>query len=116
MVAEIKEQIQAYCKLRFTENELQYLDSIKWIKGGYVDFLRLWSPRYEDFTITTDGDCGLSIETAGTFSEFGLRRRLSAEAHELVVEKFSHLNDTMHSLSKFIGTSNVYLAKKFGLK
>lgn len=168
MVAEIKEQIQAYCKLRFTEDELQYLDSIKWIKGSYVDFLRLWQPRYEDFTITTDGECGLSIETAGTwlntslyeiptlaivnevyfrmaynynellesfkerlnikfenlksghwyagtFSEFGLRRRLSSEAQELVVEKFSHLNDTMHSPSRFIGTSNVYLAKKFGL-
>ena len=56
MVDEIKEQIQAYCKLRFTEDELQYLDSIKWIKGSYVDFLRLWQPRYEDFTITTDGD------------------------------------------------------------
>lgn len=168
MVAEIKEQIQAYCKLRFTEDELQYLDSIKWIRGSYVDFLRLWSPRYEDFTITNDGACGLSIEVegtwlntsmyeiptltivnevyfrmaydyndlldsfkerldikfenlksghwyAGTFSEFGLRRRLSAEAQELVVEKFSHLNDTLHSASRFIGTSNVYLAKKFGL-
>lgn len=168
MVAEIKEQIQAYCKLRFTEDELQYLDSIKWIRGSYVDFLRLWSPRYEDFTITNDGACGLFIEVegtwlntsmyeiptlaivnevyfrmaydyedllesfkerlntkfknlksghwyAGTFSEFGLRRRLSAEAQELVVEKFSHLNDTLHSASRFIGTSNVYLAKKFGL-
>lgn len=168
MVAEIKEQIQAYCKLRFTEDELQYLDSIKWIRGSYVDFLRLWNPRYEDFTITNDGACGLSIEVegtwlntsmyeiptlaivnevyfrmaydyedllesfkerlntkfenlksghwyAGTFSEFGLRRRLSAEAQELVVEKFSHLNDTLHSASRFIGTSNVYLAKKFGL-
>lgn len=168
MVAEIKEQIQAYCKLRFTEDELQYLDSIKWIRGSYVDFLRLWSPRYEDFTITNDGVYGLSIEVegtwlntsmyeiptlaivnevyfrmaydyedllesfkerlntkfenlksghwyAGTFSEFGLRRRLSAEAQELVVEKFSHLNDTLHSASRFIGTSNVYLAKKFGL-
>lgn len=168
MVAEIKEQIQAYCKLRFTEDELQYLDSIKWIRGSYVDFLRLWSPRYEDFTITNDGVCGLSIEVEGTwlntsmyeiptlaivnevyfrmaydyedllesfkerlntkfenlksghwyagiFSEFGLRRRLSAEAQELVVEKFSHLNDTLHSASRFIGTSNVYLAKKFGL-
>jgi nicotinate phosphoribosyltransferase len=168
MIAEIKEQIQAYCKLRFTEDELQYLDSIKWIRGSYVDFLRLWSPRYEDFTITNDGACGLSIEVegtwlntsmyeiptlaivnevyfrmaydyndlldsfkerldikfenlksghwyAGTFSEFGLRRRLSAEAQELVVEKFSHLNDTLHSASRFIGTSNVYLAKKFGL-
>lgn len=168
MVEEIRAQIQAYCKLRFTEDELQYLDNIKWIKGSYVDFLRLWSPRYEDFTITTDGECGLSIEVAGTwlntsmyeiptlaivnevyfrmqydynelldsfkerldvkfenlksghwyagtFSEFGLRRRLSAEAQSLVVEKFSHLNDTKHSPSRFIGTSNVYLAKKFCL-
>lgn len=168
MVEEIRAQIQAYCKLRFTEDELQYLDNIKWIKGSYVDFLRLWSPRYEDFTITTDGECGLSIEVAGTwlntsmyeiptlaivnevyfrmqydynelldsfkerldvkfenlksghwyagtFSEFGLRRRLSAETQSLVVEKFSHLNDTKHSPSRFIGTSNVYLAKKFGL-
>lgn len=51
----------------------------------------------------------------GYFSEFGLRRRLSAQAQELAVEKFSHLNDTMHSISKFVGTSNVYLAKKFNL-
>lgn len=168
MVNEIKEQIKAYCGLRFTEDELEYIDSIKWIKGSYVDFLRLWQPRYEDFDIGTNAECGLSIETkgtwlntsmyeipvlaivnevyfrmqydydkliesfkekldykydmlkkghwyAGTFSEFGLRRRLSAEAQELVVEKFSHLNDTLHCASKFIGTSNVYLAKKYGV-
>lgn len=168
MVEEIKEQIKAYCELRFTENELTYLENIKWIKGSYVDFLRLWQPRFEDFEITADAECGLSIETRGTwlntsmyeiptlaivnevyfrmnydydtliasfkerleekftnlksgkwyvgvFSEFGLRRRLSAEAQELVVEKFSHLNDTAHCASRFVGTSNVYLAKKFGL-
>ena len=67
MVEEIKEQIKAYCKLRFTEDELFYLENIKWIKGSYVDFLRLWQPRYEDFTITTDAECGLSIEAAGTW-------------------------------------------------
>ena len=169
MVQEITEQIKAYCDLRFTEDELEYLDAIPWIKGSYVDFLRLWRPRFEDFDISTDADCGLAIETRGTwlntsmyeiptlaivnevyfrmkydyeelissfkerldekfnrvkackvylgtFSEFGLRRRLSAEAQELVVEKFSHLNDTQHSASTFIGTSNVYLAKKFGVK
>lgn len=168
MVNEIKEQIKTYCGLKFTEDELEYIDSIKWIKGSYVDFLRLWQPRYEDFDIGTNAECGLSIETkgtwlntsmyeipvlaivnevyfrmqydydkliesfkekldykygmlkkghwyAGTFSEFGLRRRLSAEAQELVVEKFSHLNDTAHCASKFIGTSNVYLAKKYGV-
>ena len=168
MVEEIKEQIKAYCGLKFTEEELAYLENIKWIKGSYVDFLRLWQPRFEDFEITTDTECGLSIETRGTwlntsmyeiptlaivnevyfrmnydydalitsfkerleekftnlksgkwyagvFSEVGLRRRLSAEAQELVVEKFSHLNDTAHCASRFVGTSNVYLAKKFGL-
>ena len=67
MVEEIREQIQVYCQLRFTEDELTYLDQIKWIKGSYVDFLRLWKPRYEDFTITNDAECGLAIETAGTW-------------------------------------------------
>ena len=136
MVEEIKNQIRLYCDLRCKEDELEYLHNIKWIKGSYVDFLRLWKPRYEDFEITTDAECGLAIETKGTwlntsmyeiptlaivnevffrmaynydelfesfkerladkvaklesgtyelgsFSEFGMRRRLSAEAQEL---------------------------------
>lgn len=168
MVQEIDAQIRAYCNLRFRESELDYLKNIKWIKEDYIDYLRIWRPRYEDFIISTDTECGLSIETtgtwlntsmyeiptlaivnevyfrmaynytellssfkdrlnnkfenlknghwyAGTFSEFGLRRRLSGEAQELTVEKFSHLNDTLHSASRFIGTSNVYLAKKYNL-
>lgn len=168
MVDEIREQIKAYCELRFTEDELAYIDSIKWMKGSYVDFLRLWQPRFEDFEISTDAECGLAIETKGTwlntsmyeiptlaivnevyfrmnynynwlldsfkerldekynlvrnndrcigvFSEFGLRRRLSAEAQELVVEKFSHLKEEKNCDSTFVGTSNVYLAKKYGL-
>ena len=166
MVEEIKEQIKAYCNLRFTEEELDYLHTIRWIKGSYVDFLRLWQPRFEDFEITTDAECGLSIETKGTwlntsmyeiptlaivnevyfkmaynydklldsfknrlnakvnhhvngelalgpFSEFGLRRRLSAEAQELAINA---LSQATYPKSKFVGTSNVYLAKKFGLK
>ncbi|MCR5105709.1 MAG: nicotinate phosphoribosyltransferase [Eubacterium sp.] len=168
MVEEIKEQIKVFCELSYTEDELEYLNNIKWIRGSYVDFLRIWKPRYEDFEITDEADCGLSIETkgtwlntsmyeiptlaivnevyfrmaynydellasfterledkyeklqsntwnAGTFSEFGLRRRLSAEAQELAVMKLSHLNDTSECASTFVGTSNVYLAKKFGI-
>ncbi|MDE6748916.1 MAG: nicotinate phosphoribosyltransferase [Lachnospiraceae bacterium] len=168
MVEEIKEQIKAYCNLRFTEDELQYLDNILWIKGSYIDFLRLWQPRFDDFNITTDAECGLAIETKGTwlntsmyeipvlaivnevyfrmaydyshlikvfnekleekvgwleihqskyhissFSEFGLRRRLSAEAQEMAVKR---LATAKYSSSTFVGTSNVYLAMKNGLK
>lgn len=167
MVEEIKEQVQAFCQLRFTEEELEYLDNITWIKGTYVDFLRLWQPRYEEFTITTDAPCWLAIDAAGTwlntsmyeipvlaivnevyfrmaydydvllkqfkrrldekvrlleedtyrlsdFSEFGLRRRLSAEAQEMAVKAIAEVE--LPADSHFIGTSNVYLAKKFNLK
>ena len=66
MVQEIDEQITHYCTLSFTEEELQYLDSIKWIKGSYIDFLRLWHPRREDIVISlTNGK--LDIEAAGTW-------------------------------------------------
>ena len=179
MVEEIREQIHAYCQLRFAEDELLYLDNISWIKGSYIDFLRLWRPNMSDFCIeyTEDTECRLSIETHGTwlntsmyevpilaivnevyfrmknvwtttdgierhisyedllasfeerleskfervntliwyvgnFSEFGLRRRLSAEAQDMAVRKFSKLRK---GFSCFVGTSNVYLARKYGL-
>ena len=53
MVEEIKKQIQGYCGLRFSEEELEYLRSIPWIQDSYIDFLRLWQPRYEEFEIST---------------------------------------------------------------
>lgn len=165
MVEEIKEQIRMYCNLRFSEDELEYLHQIKWIKGSYVDFLRLWKPRYADFEITDNAECGLAIQTRGTwlntsmyeiptlaivnevyfrmaydydelyqsfrerlankvsklesgiydlsnFSEFGMRRRFSAEAQDLAVRSLK--NGKLRN-STFVGTSNVYLAKKYGI-
>lgn len=67
MTEEITEQIKAYCNLRFTEEELAYLSTIKWFHKDYIDFLRFWHPRFEEFTITRNAECGLAIETKGTW-------------------------------------------------
>ena len=53
-----------------------------------------------------------STYNLGLFSEFGLRRRLSAGAQELAVKK---LNENKYPGSTFVGTSNVFLAKKYGI-
>lgn len=173
MIEEIKEQIKHYCTLRFTEDELAYLDTIKWIRGSYIDFLRLWQPRYEEFSIReTDEGCRLEIETfgnwlntsmyeiatlaivsevytrmnynyedikeqyidklirkiarleadtvseeqrivIGTFSDFGMRRRASRELQDLEIKMLKEANLAEENV--FVGTSNVYLAKKYGL-
>ena len=169
MVEEIRAQIRHYCELRFTKEELSYLSGITWFQTSYIDFLRLWRPNFEDFAISDEAPCGLSIETKGTwlntsmyeiptlaivnevyfrlqydygkllqsfedrlqkkkeavqnnslvlgnFSEFGLRRRLSAEAQDLAVQSLSELNGKNKDVkSVCVGTSNVYLAKKYHL-
>ena len=51
MVEEIKKQIDHYCTLSFTEEVLQYLDSLKLIKVSYIDFFRLWHPRREVISV-----------------------------------------------------------------
>lgn len=173
MIEEIREQIKHYCTLRFTEDELAYLDTIKWISGSYIDFLRLWQPRYEEFSIReTDEGCRLEVETfgnwlntsmyeiatlaivsevytrmnynyedikeqyidklirkiarleadtvpeeqrivIGTFSDFGMRRRASRELQDLEIKMLKEANLAEENV--FVGTSNVYLAKKYGL-
>jgi nicotinate phosphoribosyltransferase len=41
-VDEIREQIEALCTLRFTEDELAYLRGLRFIKSDFVDFLGLF--------------------------------------------------------------------------
>ena len=67
MVQEIGEQLEAYCKLEFTQEELDYLNKIPWIRGSYVYRLDGWKPKFKDFEISTNAPCGLSIEAKGTW-------------------------------------------------
>lgn len=161
---EINNQLRAYAALRFDEDELEYLNKkCPWIKQDYINFLRFWHPRLEDFQFTTNNKFGNGImffgvqeyieyyeipvleifaevyyrnhydydellkgfktETEkkiqklksmkyhlGTWSEFGARRRLSFEAQDWLISRLAE-----EKLPGFIGTSNVLLAKKYGV-
>jgi nicotinate phosphoribosyltransferase len=171
MVEEINAQIDHLCTLRFTDEELDYLASLRFIKPDFIEFLRIWHPlrRYVDCDLLTeydDSDDGsLEILVEGplfntmmfeiyllaivnevyfrmkynyldlidsarkklneklerfsnehnnpwydfNFAEFGTRRRLSREWQDYVM---AELIKTKHC----VGTSNVYLAMKYGIK
>ena len=170
MVAEIRKQIDYYCTLQFTEDELQYLQkNLPWLTEDFIDYLRHWSPRRDEIFINEGNvqaynDCGLAIECRGfqvnvsqyeipilaivnevyfaftygvgakdiefqkrtmqkfedlksgkydigVFSEFGLRRRYSKKMQDWLI---NFIVD--QKIPGFVGTSNVYLAKKYGVK
>ena len=80
MVGEIARQIELYCKLRYTKDELDWIvKTFEWIHKDYVNsFLRLFQPDPSEIFIngvclalgadkipSTDYGCGLSIELKG---------------------------------------------------
>ncbi len=159
IIDEINAQIDHLCTLRFTDEELDYLKSLRFIKSDYVEFLRLWHPirKYVRCDAGMNGELYLTVEgplfsamqfeiylleivnevyfrmtynyldllesarvklnqkvadiKSGkytfNFAEFGCRRRLSREWEDYVVK-------TLLSIGHCVGTSNVYLAMKYG--
>jgi len=157
---EINEQIDHLCTLSFTDEELNYLRTIRYLKEDYIQFLRLWRPL-RDYVTTTLNNGQLEIKVSGPlfivspfeiylleivnevyfrtkydynelvqaakrrldekihkfqdktydfkFAEFGCRRRLSGDWEDEVVRRFATETNNM------VGTSNVYLAKKYNL-
>ena len=159
MVEEINAQIDHLCTLTFTDEELDYLGSLRFIKPDYVEFLRLWRPlrRYvscylvhEEMRIEVEGPLfsamqfeiylleivnevyfrmqydyldllnsakakladkidKLNNDYTFKFAEFGCRRRLSREWQDYVLKN-------LLTTGMCVGTSNVYLAMKYGVK
>ena len=195
MMQEIREQLDHYCTLRFTDDEIEYLrTACPWLSNGYLNYLKFWHPVREEILVQNgiegDGmdkgiliepynDCCLAIEARGTwlntsmyeiailaivnevyfsfqydkdimiraydyhnpsnvskelrsefvkrmcakvaglndgtydigtFSEFGMRRRLDGFTQDMLVDYLKT------NAPGFVGTSNVYLARKHGVK
>ena len=169
MIKEIREQVDHYCTLRFTDDELEWLKkNLPWLSTGFINHLKFWHPVRNEIWINENNiqsynDCGLAIEAHGTwlntsfyeiallaivnevyfafkygvgskdiefqkrtiekfgklgieydignFAEFGLRRRLSGEMQDWLIKYCAE-----QKVPGFVGTSNVFLAKKYGCK
>jgi nicotinate phosphoribosyltransferase len=164
---EVEQQIEHLCTLRFTEEELQYLGGLRYMKSDFIDFLRIFQLQRRYITVSTQG-ADLNIVARGPqihvmlfeifvlaivneiyfrrldtpevraegrrrlrekmvllrefgargprhhhpfeFFDFGVRRRFSGAWQEEVVATFA-----AEVPEFFKGTSNVYLARKYGL-
>lgn len=170
---EIKNQIRAYCALRYTKEELAFLGdpvSRSWIHNNFIEVERDWKPHFEDFEIEDDPISGLAVHTKGVqwkisdyeipvleiaaetyyrnhydyeklakdfkekteeklrfmregiyapgiFSEFGARRRVSFELQDWLIGRLveEKKHNAIGPIQGFIGTSNMYLAMKYGV-
>jgi len=162
LAADIRHEIEGLCSLRFRPDELDYLRGLRFMKGDFVDLLRLFQldAGYVDVREAPNVTGGLDITIRGPWlhtimfevpvlamvseryfravqpdlaegmrrleqkigmvnafpdpefriSDFGTRRRFSREWHKAVVRT---LKERM--ADRFVGTSNVWLAKELGL-
>jgi nicotinate phosphoribosyltransferase len=61
---EIREEIRLLCKLTFTETELAYLRSMRFIKSDFVDFLGLFKLNEKYITVTAlpNGELDITVQ------------------------------------------------------
>lgn len=66
-VADINRELDSLCELRFSDEELQYLAGLRFIKQDYVDFLSLFHLKrsYIEVTESNDYPCGIDISIRG---------------------------------------------------
>ena len=64
LVEEIREEIRHLCSLHFTEDELAYLRSLRYVKSDFVDFLGLFklNEKYIQVTPLPSGEIDITIQ------------------------------------------------------
>lgn len=61
---ELEKEIKSLCSLKFTNEELNYLRGLRYIKNDFVDFLEIFSLREKHINVTSfdNGEIEISIE------------------------------------------------------
>ena len=134
MIEEINAQIDHLCTLTFTEEELDYLASLRFIKKDYVEFLRLWRPlrRYvhcfksDYFSLTpAEDDEEENIASGGMvlYVEGPLFSVMQFEIYLLEIvnevyfsKKYDYIELEKSAKEKFIAKMNGFRADEYDFK
>lgn len=65
LLDEVNHQLDLLCQLRFTEDELQYLRSLRFIKSDFVDYLELFQLKRRFIHASIDNEGRLDIRIEG---------------------------------------------------
>ena len=113
-LASFKDQIEAQfdhlCRLRFQEEELAYLRSLRFIKGDFVDYLELFQFRRRFLSIRE------SIESPGALDIVAKGPLVHVMLFEIfVLAIVSEVNFTQHNRAERLAEGRKRLAAKVGL-
>jgi nicotinate phosphoribosyltransferase len=87
--SEVNAQLDALCTLRFTEDELSYLSTLRYIKSDFVDFLRLFQFQRRYITVETQGDKLLVIAKGPQVHIMGFEIFVLAIVNELYFRRLT---------------------------
>lgn len=62
---DLEDQLDALCQLKFTQDELDYLRGLRFIKSDFVDYLELFALKRRFITVSIDEENRLSIDIEG---------------------------------------------------
>ena len=96
--AEVNAQLDALCRLRFTEDELAYLGALRYLTSDYIDFLRLFQFQRRFINVTVQGDTltvvaqgpqvhimGFEIYVLAIINELYFRRLAQAQGEDVAL-------------------------------
>jgi nicotinate phosphoribosyltransferase len=105
---EIRSEIKALCNLTFTEEELSYLRSMRFIKSDFVDFLGLFKLNEKCITLTPQANGELEISVKGPWLH-----TILFEIPVLAIVNEVYFKN--HSASRSIHAGEVRLSHKISL-
>ncbi|WP_201537722.1 nicotinate phosphoribosyltransferase [Psychrobacter immobilis] len=62
---QLEQQLDSLCELRFLEDELEYLRSLRFMRSDFVDYLELFKLKRRFITVSTDSKGRLFIDIEG---------------------------------------------------